>query len=536
MTTPTSGDGQSTSVFAAATAAADAVVRQTVAGDDGPAGRFAGQLAEVVQVVDASAVAAQQLAGLDGPLGPGSTARSLEVVADASGSTALDQSILQLGSVAGAGALEQWAGQQAELGQGVGAAAEGRQELAGATTGSGVVRADAAAVADHVQTVVQHGLVRDGLLTQWAGQLAQVVQLADAVAETIQVVRETGSGAARGRSVATDLAVGRQAVVQQAARNDGTGSQTAAQSAQVGQIAAALSVTSQTVSTTGGAVASSDAAAGNRSLVLQVGAQSMNGAAALDLQQLVQEAGRNADGARVVPLGRRDRRDRTDEQLLDGAAGRRTGNRGAGRDGGRRPARLLRAGRGTRDGRGRGGSAPRRPGAAPHDTARVAGTACGSRRGACAGARLPSGSAGPQSRAGSITSASSGHAPAAAPGRAARPSHGFASVPPQARLDTRPEGFAGRKAVDRESPLPPTDDPPTSGLGARTGRGVRRRRGDRSDPLRLRAHATAPAPRARRSGRQATALRARSDRRPRLTSPRLRGPAGQARQATSVRM
>ena len=99
-----------------------------------------------------------------------------------------------------------------------------------------------------------------------------------------------------------------------------------------------------------------------------------------------------------------------------------------------------------------------------------------------------------------------------------------------------PGGLRGAEGR-RQGVAAPSDGRPTDvGLGARTGRGVRRRRGDRSDPLRLRAHATAPAPRARRSARQATALRARSDRRPRLTSPHLRGPAGQARQATSVRM
>ena len=390
-TTPVSRDGQSTSVSAAATAVAEAVVRQTLAGDDGEAARFAGQLAELVQVIDASAVAVQPLDGPDGAFGPDSTERSLEVVADASGSAALDQSIVQVGGVEGAGALEQWAGQQAELGQGVGAAAVGRQDLGAATTGSGVVRADAAAVADHDQRVVQGGHVRDGLLSQWAGQLAQVVQLADAVAETIQVVRDTGSGSAHGRSVAADLAVGRQATVQEAARHDGIGSQTAAQSAQVGQMAAALSVTSQTVSSTG-AAASSDATADNRSLVLQAGAQSMNGAAALDLQELVQE---------TVVLQTALAASRSDGGI-GGIA--RTSNcstvqQGAGQGIGAPVSMeavdltafcaLPTEAQAPVRGRGRRGNALRRPDAAGYRTARVTGTACGSRRGACGGARLP---------------------------------------------------------------------------------------------------------------------------------------------------
>ena len=316
-------------------------------------------------------------------------------------------------------------------------------------------------MADHVQTVVQDGHVRDGLLTQWAGQLAQVVQLADAVAETIQVVHETGSGAARGRSVATDLAVGRQAVVQEAARNDGTGLQTAAQSAQVGQIAAALSVTSQTVSSTGG-VASSDAAAENRSLVLQAGVQSMNGAAALDLQELVQE---------TVVLQTALASSRSDGGI-GGIA--RTSNcstvqQGAGQGIGvpvsmeavDLTAFCAPPAEAPVTAADEGGNAPRRPDAAGHRDARARRrlrlSTRSRRRGTASGADPPD----VPSRAGSITRAWSGHAPAAAPGRAARPSHGFASVPPQARLDTRPEGFAGRKAVDGESPLPATDDPPT---------------------------------------------------------------------------
>ena len=67
---------------------------------------------------------------------------------------------------------------------------------------------------------------------------------------------------------------------------------------------------------------------------------------------------------------------------------------------------------------------------------------------------------------------------AAAPARAAARSQISFPVPPQARFDSRPEGSQGRKAVDRESPLPSTGGPPpwvsalAEGLAAFGGSGI----------------------------------------------------------------
>ena len=67
---------------------------------------------------------------------------------------------------------------------------------------------------------------------------------------------------------------------------------------------------------------------------------------------------------------------------------------------------------------------------------------------------------------------------AAAPARAAARSQISFPVPPQARFDSRPEGSQGRKAVDRESPLPSTGAPPpwvsalAEGLAAFGGSGI----------------------------------------------------------------
>ena len=114
-----------------------------------------------------------------------------------------------------------------------------------------------------------------------------------------------------------------------------------------------------------------------------------------------------------------------------------------------------------------------------------------------------------------------GSAPRAASHGATRSRGGGApSFPPchstQARLDTRPGATRGRRRRSGAA-APAGGRPANVGLRAR-GRSVRRgARGDRSDPPRLRAGATAPAARARRVGRQATDRRPRPDRRPGLT-------------------
>ena len=324
---------------------------------------------------------------------PGSTERSLEVVADARGSAALDQSIVQVGGVEGAGTLEQWAGQQAELGQGVGAAAEGRQDARGRHDGQrrrpgrrggrGRSRPDGRpGRARRRRAAHASGRGSSRRSCSWRTRSRRPSR---------SFARRAAGRRAAGLSRRISPSAGRRRCRRRRAttapaRRPRRSRRRSASSPRRSP------VTSQTVSSTGG-VASSDAAAANRSLVLQAGAQSMNGAAALDLQELVQE---------TVVLQTALASSRSDGGI--GGIARTTNcstvQQGAGQGIGapvsmgavdltafcappaEAPASAL--------GRGRRGSAPRRPDAACHrDRSRPAVTACGSRRGACAGARLP---------------------------------------------------------------------------------------------------------------------------------------------------
>ena len=99
----------------------------------------------------------------------------------------------------------------------------------------------------------------------------------------------TGAYAAGATAVSADLAVAAQASVQDGARSAGIGSQTVAQLVQVAQDAGSVATTTQSADSDG-AVATSNAAAINRSLSVQAGTQAMNGASAIDIQELLQEA------------------------------------------------------------------------------------------------------------------------------------------------------------------------------------------------------------------------------------------------------
>ena len=214
--------------------------------------------------------------------------RSLVVVADAAASVSVDQTVVQLGDVVGTGALEQWAGQQVDVAQ-LAAAEPWAPRRCGAQP-EGTALASALVVSDNEQSVVQHGQLGDGLLVQWSGQLTDVVQIADASARSSQVVRDRARAYAAGATaVSADLAVAAQASVQDGARSAGIGSQTVAQLVQVAQDAGAVATTTQSADSDG-AVATSNAAAINRSLSVQAGTQAMNGASAIDIQELLQEA------------------------------------------------------------------------------------------------------------------------------------------------------------------------------------------------------------------------------------------------------
>ena len=303
-------------------------------------------------------------------------------------------------------------------------------------------------------------------------------------------MRRTEKRVASATAVSANLAISAQASVQDGARSAGIGSQTVAQLVQVSQAAGSVATTAQSSAESGSAVATSNAAAINRSLTLQAGTQAMNGASAIDIQELLQEAivaqtafasssstGGIGGLARTVncstidqsasqgigamiPVGSLDLTSfctppvpavaqfaaDAGAQDVGGAArdDRGTGSRSA-RD--RRTGRHARRRR-ERRGRSRDEERAAGPGLAPIATWFTA---------------QPSTELAPA---------------AAAPAREAARSQISSPVPPQARFDSRPEGSQGRKAVDRESPLPSTDGPPpwvsalAEGLAAFGGSGI----------------------------------------------------------------
>jgi len=285
---PTGAPEQSSSVTAVAEAHVDAAVNQVVVQDSEGANQFAGQIADAEQVADASALARQRLdgAGIVSIVFEGD--RSLVVTARATTATWIDQSLGQGGGVAGDGMLDQWSGQQAVVLQAAFAEALGEQSASAAADGHGAVLADAVAVSGNEQWGVQTGLLGDGLLDQWLGQQLIVAQVAGAAARTTQTLDKIAGAVATAKSVSANLSLVAQAAAQDAARGAGIGSQTVAQYAQVVQDALVLATTSQPVNTST-RLATSNAGAINRSMTVQGAAQWMNGSSFLDLQDIAQQ-------------------------------------------------------------------------------------------------------------------------------------------------------------------------------------------------------------------------------------------------------
>jgi hypothetical protein len=471
---------QATIASASAVAQADASIGQQVEQDDADVDRFAGQIVNVFQAVDAFAAARQQLDAAGGLLEPGGAGtRSVSVFAAAAASTAVDQLIVQQGNVADSGNAQQWAGQQTEVEQLVSAAASGDQQLGRTGEVDGRATAGAVADSDNEQSAFQGALLGGGELSQWAGQLTDVVQLVDAHARTSQKVRNAGNVSATAKALSGDLSLGEQTTWQEGARGAGLGTQTAAQLTQVGQGAAAEATTGQTVSSPADAkLARSNAAALNRSLVLQTGVQVMNGAAAVDIQDLVQET-------TVVQLAYASS---TSSGGIGGSAltvncatTQQAASQGIG------VGMAVGVGDLTAFCTPPVGPAPTAYGGGPE----------GSSEGSSQGSEsTPAGASSIEQVASVVVSSTSEEELAADPGNTWAASSPIRHVPPpavarefsterapdaqvasgsttirssqvsspaspQARFDSRPEGSAGTKGVDRESPLPSTDGPLT---------------------------------------------------------------------------
>ena len=291
-----STSGQSNAAVAHAEASVTADVAQNVR-QDGDGGQFAGQIADVLQIAVADA-AARQVDVESIAIGPETAAQANVVWSGAT--VALEGELAQLVDqtmhVENEATGSQWSGQEIEvvqLGSAEASATQRHASLGGAGVHRASGRASVDGTADVEQTVAQTALAGGGAFDQWAGQLALVEQ----VNEAVSIVDQTGSpksrlvgGTARASSGAGALARVDQSAEQHTARSSGVGSQSAAQAVFVGQDATAQATTVQRAGTAAPPIAASDATAANRALVVQEATQELLGSSTLDIQELVQQS------------------------------------------------------------------------------------------------------------------------------------------------------------------------------------------------------------------------------------------------------
>jgi len=299
---PTSSSGapdQANVAVAEAQASVTAVVTQAIEQDgEGPRGQYAGQLVTVEQAADATAAASQfdvETVATANRLGAQVNRVTSNASAIVRGEVEQHAEQTMLVDERGEGAATLWSGQEVDLVQQAQADVHAVQRDVSLRTRDTVLaaaHASAAAAADVDQRVVQDALVDSGTTEQWAGQLTLVEQIADAAA----VVEQTGTASrsvgstARAVSAAGAVAQVDQGLVQRAARGGGLASQTAMQAVYVGQDGSAIAMTTQQVAGAASALASSDASATNRALILQQGVQESSGALSLDIQDLTQQS------------------------------------------------------------------------------------------------------------------------------------------------------------------------------------------------------------------------------------------------------
>ncbi len=288
---------QANVAIANAEASVTADVTQTSEQGGSAGDRFAGQLVSVEQVADAAATATQsdvESVATANLLAP--QVNRVTSVASATVAGDLAQWVQQTTLVGDDGAAAQWSGQEIDLVQHARADVRtGQRDVSLRTAGTVLAagQATAVTVADVDQRVVQDALVDGGATDQWAGQLTLVEQTGDAVSvveQTQAAGSRVGGHTARGHASSGALARVDQDVAQRAVRGGGLGSQTAMQIVFVGQSGFASATTGQRAGSAAGFVASSDAAATNRALVVQDGVQESTGALALDIQDLTQQS------------------------------------------------------------------------------------------------------------------------------------------------------------------------------------------------------------------------------------------------------
>lgn len=287
---------QSNTVVASAAATVTADVTQKIV-QDGDGEQFAGQLVSVEQLAEAQATATQtdvESVATANLLSP--QVNRVTSVASVTVGGDVSQQVEQAMLVGDDGAAAQWSGQEIDLVQ------HGRAEVRSAqhdvslrTSGTVLAAGEASAVtvAGVDQRLAQDALVDGGATDQWAGQLTLVEQTGDAVSvveQTQAAGSRSGGHTARAQAASSAVGLVDQDVSQSAVRGGGLGSQTAMQMTYIGQTGTATATTTQQAGGSTSPVASSDATAANRALVVQVGVQESSGALALDVQDLTQQS------------------------------------------------------------------------------------------------------------------------------------------------------------------------------------------------------------------------------------------------------
>ena len=290
--------GQQNVAEAHAEASVTADVAQTIVQDgSGTGDQYAGQLVSVQQTAEAVAIARQvDVATIANGTGLVDQANVVASSATVRLGGDLSQLVEQILVVEGEATGAQWSGQDVELVQRGEAEATVYQHdvvltAAGSHDAFGRASAEGAATVD--QVVGQAGLAEGGALDQWAGQLTLVEQITESTSTVDQVgthASQLRGGRAAARSSAGAVALVDQAADQQAIRNGGIGSQSASQLVFVAQDALSRATTAQRAGAAALPIASSEAIAADRALVVQAASQSAVGSSGIDIQELQQES------------------------------------------------------------------------------------------------------------------------------------------------------------------------------------------------------------------------------------------------------
>jgi hypothetical protein len=455
-----SSPAQLNAVAAQADATASAGLVQTVVQSGvGDGTQFAGQLTVVSQ--DVHAVATAEQSGVSSWLLGDSSAQSNLIVSaaetDVAGTTI--QHIAQSLDAADPASADQWGGQHVELSQMAGAAASAAQRdtvLSGGGSHVATSWAAAGGTAAVEQRLSQDARATRGVLSQWAGQLALVEQ----VAESSSTVGQAGRAGSR----AGNLALVAQQAHQSAARTGGLGAQSATQLATTGQVTSASSLTVQQAGTKALPGAWSDADAAARSKILQDASQRAGGSSILvqDLQQeaIVVQRGTASSTSHGGIAGRAAVVDcAIVEQGATQAAGVSAGSTAWTDD----VAFCLPPAASPTSPPVVPGSPTATGGEQPIVAATATATAVDEAGSAVARARLVERKTSGQPRRPAVArqTRSSGGVPAPSAQLRLVPGSTQLSVPPstQARIDTRPGSHAGTGDAGREPPLPPAGDP-----------------------------------------------------------------------------